>query len=137
MNSYIEMNIIGLEKTIPGNQQGQGEEKTHFVLHGHQQVSQGHKNPPKNHRPSGTEQSVRQHSANKGRSVNQSRVSTIDGIGSIVIEAQKSLNHVKHQQGPHTVVGKALPHFGKEESVESCRVPEQGTLVIVCHSRFI
>ena len=70
------------------------------------------------HRRALAEITVGEIPAENRRDVHQAGVRAVDQVGFAVVE-QPVLGQVEDQQGPHSVVGEALPHLGEEEHVEA------------------
>ena len=68
-----------------------------------------------------SEIAVCQIAADDRRDVDQSRIGPVDDAR-LLIREKPMLGQVENEQSPHAVVGKALPHFGKEEQIKSLRV---------------
>ena len=51
--------------------------------------------------------------AEYGGDIHQRRISTVDDAG-ILIRKQPVLSQIENQQRAHSVIGKTLPHLGKE-----------------------
>ncbi|MNE12826.1 hypothetical protein D3C80_1056450 [compost metagenome] len=64
---------------------------------------------------------VRDHAADNRHQVHQGRIGGVDALGLFRSE-QEVLGQVEDQQGPHAVVGEALPHFCKEQDHQPPRV---------------
>ena len=42
-----------------------------------------------------------------------------------VLRLKQMLHHVKDEEGTHAVIGKALPHLGREQETQRPRMPEE------------
>ena len=63
--------------------------------------------------------------SDNGRDVDQRGVGTVD-YTRIAVREQPVLGQVENQQGAHPVIGKALPHLGEEQDVETLGVAKEG-----------
>ena len=108
---------IRLEGAVSEDQKDKrGEEQ---AVGGHQEMSDGHEHRSDNHRPPLTEEAVSQNPAQKRSEVDEAGIEPVN-LGRPFLRKLQVPDHVVDQQRPHPVIGKPLPHFSKEEDIESC-----------------
>src|ERR1051326_5754956 len=52
-----------------------------------------------------------------------------------VARLYQAVDHVKHEQGLHPIVGKTFPRFGECDVAEAARMSEEGAILGVMHGR--
>src|SRR5262249_19405093 len=135
---------VRLESSISQNEKTESHEKQMFESH--QEMPDGHQRCADDHRSALAEYAVGHQSTEDWRQVDQPRIEAVDLRGErlrrqwakyefqSVLEGCKSehlrgtlrreqiLDHVKDKKGSHSVIGKALPHFRREQVGQSPRM---------------
>ena len=138
---------VGLERAVAENERGQGEQEQR--LESHHEVADRHQGGAEQDGAVLAEHAVGENAAEQRREIDEAGIEAVDvrgkglrakraehrfeqllerpepdhGVG--VLGQQQKFHHVEHEQGPHPVVGEALPHLGREQEGQPARMPEQ------------
>ncbi len=138
--------MFGLKAAVAENEQAEREQEQ--VLEGHHEMADRHQRGAENDGAALAEHAVGQQAAEDRREINEAGVEAVDLRGErLQIERaehelqrgsergkpehgplrrlQQVLDHVEHEQRAHAVIGKALPHLGREQKSERARMAEE------------
>ncbi len=115
---------IGFEETRADHDQRQPRVEAGEGVERQYEVAAGDDDPANDQRAPGTDPLVSEVSAEERREERQPGVGAVE-IGGVRVRPLENVDHVEHQQRPHTVVGEPLPHLGQKQQTQTARVTEE------------
>ena len=117
---------VGFEEPIANDQKRQGGKERIGLFNTHDEVASCHQQTTEHDGPTGAQEPVRDHAADKWGHVHQRRVRAVHHVRIFILIIEEALDHIEDEQGPHTVVAESLPHLCEEQHEQGCGVAEQG-----------
>ena len=119
---------VGLEQTGTEHNQYHADEESLSPGPGHGAVATGNQHSAIPYCRTLTCQSICHPATRQREHVDTGCVQTVDSSGRTILQTQPTLlnrrNHGQNQNGAHTVIGKALPHFSEEQGCQTARMTE-------------